>query len=382
MKKFEEEGKREFLNNEGWANPNYNVHAFYYAWYGNPEWDGKYIHWNHEYLLHWDANVAKFQKRGQHTPPDDIGANFYPKLGPYSSRDPKVVANHMQQMREAGIGVLVLSWYPPGKADNNGIPVDGLVPIILDSAKKYGLKVTFHIEPYENRNEKTVYEDTKYIVDKYGKHEALYRYTAKDGSLLPMLYIYDSYHTPPEDWAQLLKPGGAYSIRHTPYNCVFIALMVERSHRSYIEQGGFDGFYTYFATDGFTYGSTWRSWPQLQAFATHTQSLFIPSVGPGYIDTNVRPWNSQNTRRRSAGDYYQRSWKSALLVKPEIVSITSFNEWHEGTQIESAVAKASAGVEYKDYEPQGSEFYLQLTKEFAEQFASEADSKAEKSVPF
>ncbi len=30
--------------------PNYNVHIFYYPWYGNPESDGQYIHWNHLYL--------------------------------------------------------------------------------------------------------------------------------------------------------------------------------------------------------------------------------------------------------------------------------------------------------------------------------------------
>ena len=32
--------------------PNYNIHIFYYAWYGNPEHDGKYVHWNHQFLPH------------------------------------------------------------------------------------------------------------------------------------------------------------------------------------------------------------------------------------------------------------------------------------------------------------------------------------------
>ena len=32
------------------------VHAFYYLWYGTPEHDdGKYLHWNHEVLPHWDS---------------------------------------------------------------------------------------------------------------------------------------------------------------------------------------------------------------------------------------------------------------------------------------------------------------------------------------
>lgn len=39
--------------------PNYNIHIFYYAWYGNPEHDGKYVHWNHRFLPHWNPDIAK-----------------------------------------------------------------------------------------------------------------------------------------------------------------------------------------------------------------------------------------------------------------------------------------------------------------------------------
>ena len=348
--------------------PNYNVHIFYYAWYGNPEHDRKYVHWNHRFLPHWDPEVAKKYKKGSHSPPNDIGSNFYPELGPYSSRDPKVIDDHMMQMRTARVGVVVLSWYPPGKADEEGIPSDSLVPLLLDAAAKYNLKITFHIEPYEGRNDHTVHDDVKYIIDTYSKHKAFYTYRTTDGRNLPMLYIYDSYHTPPEAWAQLLRPDGSHSVRNTPYDCIFIALMVEMSHRKYIDEGGFDGFYTYFATDKFTYGSTWRSWPQLKAVAKQTNSLFIPSVGPGYIDTSVRPWNNMNTRLRSNGEYYKNSWKAALQTEPDVVSITSFNEWHEGTQIEKAVPRSFPGLLYKDYRPNSPDFYLKLTEKFADTF--------------
>lgn len=84
--------------------PNSNLHAFYYTWYGNPQFDGKYIHWNHKLLKHWDGKVASNYPTGKHNPPEDIGANFYPELGPYSSRDTSVLENHMKQMRSASIG--------------------------------------------------------------------------------------------------------------------------------------------------------------------------------------------------------------------------------------------------------------------------------------
>lgn len=84
--------------------PNYNIHAFYYTWYGNTQFDGKYIHWDHPLLPHWDSKVAAGYPRGRHSPPDDIGANFYPALGAYSSRDPSVIEAHMKQLRAGAIG--------------------------------------------------------------------------------------------------------------------------------------------------------------------------------------------------------------------------------------------------------------------------------------
>lgn len=85
--------------------PNYNVHIFYYPWYKNEKIDGKYAHWNHELLPHWsDKTVTQLK---HHVPPDDIGANFYPQLGPYSSSDPVIMDAHMKQIRASGAGNLV-----------------------------------------------------------------------------------------------------------------------------------------------------------------------------------------------------------------------------------------------------------------------------------
>jgi len=101
-------------------------------------------------------------------------------------------------------------------------------------------------------------------------------------------------------------------------------------------EGGFDGFYTYFATDGFTFVSTTRNWPKLAAWARAHAKIFVPCAAPGYIDTRIRPWNGVNTRDREGGAYYDRSWVAAVAVSPELVGTASFNEWREGTQIETA----------------------------------------------
>lgn len=86
------------------AAPSYDLHAFYYAWYGSPRFEGRYLHWDHALVPHWDPKVSASYPRGRHRPPDDIGSSFYPALGPYSSRDPAVVDEHMGQLRDAAIG--------------------------------------------------------------------------------------------------------------------------------------------------------------------------------------------------------------------------------------------------------------------------------------
>ena len=45
------------------------------------------------------------------------------------------------------VGVLVVSWYPPGLADDNGEPSDDLVPAVLDAAYRHNLKVVL-LHPY------------------------------------------------------------------------------------------------------------------------------------------------------------------------------------------------------------------------------------------
>jgi glycoprotein endo-alpha-1,2-mannosidase len=138
--------------------------------------------------------------------------------------------------------------------------------------------------------------------------------------------------------------------------------------RQDIVSGGFDGFYTYFAANDFSYGSSWKNWKSLSAFARKNGLLFVPSVGPGYIDTRVRPWNSKTTRERKSGKYYKVAWTTALQTNPPLISITSFNEWHEGTQIEPAISKMNKGYKYNDYSPGEPDFYLNLTRQFVSQY--------------
>jgi glycoprotein endo-alpha-1,2-mannosidase len=326
------------------------VHAFYYGWYASEAVDGHQAHWNHD--------VLGVEDGGAYPGGRDIGADFYPALGPYSSNDPEVIATHVAQMAAAGIGVAVVSWWGADSFEDRGLPR------LLDAAAVAGIAIAFHLEPLPGRDADLAREAIAYLVETYGDHPACFRPAAWGER--PVIYVYDSYLTPARDWARLLQPDGEITIRGTDLDCVMLGLWVDVDDGAEISVAGFDGFYTYFAADGFTYGASRVSWPNLAAFARVREILFVPCVGPGYCDTRIRPWNATTTRDREDGAYYDRQWSAAIASLPAAVGVTSFNEWHEGTQIEPAVPLAIESFTYRDYEPLDAEWYLRRTRHWVE----------------
>lgn len=62
-----------------------------------------------------------------------------------------------------------------------------------------------------------------------------------------------------------------------------------------------------------------------------TPPLLVTTVSPGYDDCNVR--EPCTVIDRQDGDRYNATWARALAVDPDIVLITSWNEWFEATSI-------------------------------------------------
>ncbi len=95
----------------------------------------------------------------------------------------------------------------------------------------------------------------------------------------------------------------------------------------------FDGFATY---SEFTGGGGGR-------VLVSDDSLLVLSVRPGYDDRKIRDPGLYTPRED--GEYYRRSWETALASDPDVVLITSWNEWPEATNIEPSV---EFGYEYLD----------------------------------
>lgn len=317
-----------------------SVHAFMYLWYGNPDTDGKYLHWDHEVLPHWEERInSRYPEVGQRfEPPSNIHSPYYPLYGPYSSNDDAVLMRQFTEMIDSGIEVAVVSWWGQKDkdyaTDTQGVNTDEAVANLLVQADKHegGIKIAMHMEPYPGRSIESIREDLEYIYSTYGHHESLLR--SADGRIV--FYIYDSYHIVPMYWSRLLTSEGDMSIRGTEIDGVMIGLWLHHHHGRDLHSSGFDGVYSYFGTDGFSYGSTTSNWPSMCRYARSKNMLCNLSVGPGYNDSLIRPWNTHNSRDREEGKYYSRLWSKAIASQADVVSITTYNEWGEGTQIEPA----------------------------------------------
>jgi hypothetical protein len=255
------------------------IGIFYYPWYGTPARDGAYEHW---------------QQRA-HRPPLDIASNYFPTRGAYSSDDPRVLAAQMREIAAAGIGVVVVSWW------GRGSPEDERLPAVAAAARRRGLGVAINLEPYHARDARSIAADIRH----------LRTLGIRD------VYVYAPLTIPRADWVPLTD--SLHGVR----------LLAQTGLVGWAASAGFDGVYTY---DILGYGPS--TFARLCGEAHAVGLLCEPSVGPGYAAS--RATGDRRVKPRRDGRTYDEMWRAALASNADAVTITSYNEWHEGTQIEPA----------------------------------------------
>ena len=122
--------------------------------------------------------------------------------------------------------------------------------------------------------------------------------------------------------------------------------------------------------------------PRLCAQAHRVGLQCLPSVGPGYDATRATP--DLRTKSRRDGKTYDSMWTAAVQSSADGVTITSYNEWHEGTQIEPARPRprTAATSIYQDYGgayglvgKASENAYLDRTKFWSQQFLRSRDTR-------
>jgi glycoprotein endo-alpha-1,2-mannosidase len=262
---------------------------FFYPWYSNPTHDGHYTHWT----------------QGGHVPPFDLASRFFPARGPYSSSDPRVLRSQMRDIAAAGVDQVVSSWW------GTGSPEDTRLKAVLREARRAKLQVAVQLEPYPGRTVDTIASDLVYLRE-LGIRD---------------VYVYRSNDFEAQDWTRLTRqPTG-------------VRLLAQTNRVGFAAAAGFAGFYTYdiLLYDGAKFDRLCRQ-------ARAKGILCAPSVGPGY-DASLATGDGR-VKPRLDGATYDSMWGAALRAGADLVTITSYNEWGEGTQIEPA----GRGGRYESYE--------------------------------
>jgi glycoprotein endo-alpha-1,2-mannosidase len=159
-----------------------SVHAAFYLWYGTPQIDGKWMHWDHPTLPHWSHQVReRYPPAGTpFEPPDRPHSPFYPERGLYSSQDNATLRAQFSELAAAGVTTVMLSWWGqrslPIQRDSQGVNTDLLIPAVLDAAADSGMRVSWHLEPYGGRTPQSVLGDLRYLHVEYGTHPAVWRH--------------------------------------------------------------------------------------------------------------------------------------------------------------------------------------------------------------
>jgi len=291
--------------------------AFYYGWYGNPQISGEWRHWK---------NADPVTKRVENV-------TDFPAYGTYDSHDPAIVDRQAEAARGAGITGFIASWWGRDSFEDRGMP------LLLAAAGKHKLSVSAYYEKIAGDDAasriKAAVGDINYLLTHYGSDKAWLRTGGK-----PVLFVYGRalHELSPADWREVIAQLG----RDNPGGVVLIADSLDREFVS-----TFDGASTYNIT-----GQTQhKSPPEIQAWAHATYPKVVAAAGsgkiatvtiiPGYDDRNLWRLPPRPVTDRWGGETYRALWHEAIAAAPDYVLITSWNEWHEGSELEASVEYGS-----------------------------------------
>lgn len=326
------------------------VGVYYYPWYGGNDFHGR------KYLR-------------EHLVPVQT-----PELGEYKDTDPQVIKQHFEWCEYAGIGLWVSSWWGPGKMTDKTLKNH-----IMTHPDIGGLKVALFYETSNRvpdfKDTRNVASDIKYMADTYFDHPNYFKIEGK-----PVLFVYLtrvlSRNGVLDETVDLMRSAaqaegfeiyivGDQVFGKSPSSTEHLDLLdAVTNYDVYGSSGGKMYATQEKVSNYYTQQAGWR------AKAHEVGTSFIPATAPGFNDTGVRDGHLPLSRKLSENDEFGSLFEAMVseavtLVDDEtgkLFMVTSWNEWHEDTQIEpvtvapptkvddsGAEQKYTAGLEYEGY---------------------------------
>lgn len=340
--------------------PPTTVGVYYYPWHGGADFHGR------KYLR-------------EHLDPVQI-----PQLGEYNDRDSKIIKQHLEWCEYAGIGLWVSSWWGPGKMTDIT-----LKNYIMKHNDLKEMKIALFYETTGRMPNFTdasnVESDIKYMAENYFDHPNYFKIDGK-----PVLFIYLTRVLSREGILEKTLNTMRNTARQAGFEIYIVGDQVfgqPPSSTKHIDLlDAITNYDVYGSSGGKMYATQekvnnyYKAQAGWRSKAHQVGTSFIPASAPGYNDTGVREGHIPLSRKLSESDEFGSLFKAMVneavkITDPEtgnLFMVTSWNEWHEDTQIEPvAVAPATskddsstkdkytAGMEYEGYGMR----YLDILKE-------------------
>jgi len=313
-------------NNEPTGNKETLVGIQYYLWYGDGYGEP-----------HWNDNLQFGYVEDK------------PMLGYYASARGQTINHHLDQFEDMGLDYVVLNLH----MDDSGVnPIEWTaIQHVFAIARKRHSRLRFSIQlaPYLD-DEERIAETIKLIEISFASHPNHLRLEGRP----VMFWFWSSVH---DGNRRLLNVLTNIAANFT--NLAVSLRLPSETDESKLTFGFFQGFSPFSPLELADEKNWYKVWDSAYLAAHKAKMRYrTVTVSPGYddraLDHEMRDGNVYRLVQRKDGATYQRGldWIEGLSQRPHLVTISTFNEYHENTHIEPSLNNGAT--------------YLDLTRSFVD----------------
>jgi len=267
----------------------------------------------------------------------------------YNSSDDSTIERQVTWAANAGITGFISSWWGPGDPTDKNFDKLLAHAATLEATTGYHFASTIYFESDAPALSGTgnIVSALRYVIANYSNDPHFFHWHGK-----PVLFFWD-----PLGNGRTLSMWASIRGQVDPNNAMIWS--AEGTDTSLLSV--FDGLHLFSAAywgiqngDITAVDQGFRAKIDAYNQAHSTQKIWAAGVLPGYDDTRIPGRTGTYIVPRNNGTTYNESWTGALASKPDWITITSFNEWFEGSMIEPSIHYGN--------------LYLDMTQQYTKQF--------------